>query len=67
MLDSIIKKIEEQTGNTPKHIKDEIRSISEERNVITEIGGLLLCKKYNIDINDMLEQVRNTLFKENET
>ena len=62
IFEIILKKIIEKTGKNENEIRMEIKEITLEKNITSEIASLFLCKELSIEINGFLKNIEKKLF-----
>jgi hypothetical protein len=65
MFVDIIAQISTQTNRNHQDILTEITSEEKEKNILPEVAGLYLARKYNVDMTDWYDAVEEKLFKGN--
>ena len=61
LLDEIINRIVEKTNLNYEEIKEKIKSSSKEKNLLDEIVALLFAKEYEIDLEELYEEIENKI------
>lgn len=62
VLTTIIEKIVEKSNKGQKEILQQIKKISEDRNITIEVAALIFGKEFNILFDDLYEQIEKTIF-----
>jgi len=66
VYDNTISCIMEKSGKSQHQIIEEIKVISEEKNINLEVAALYLGKNYGINIAKFYNEIEKSIFKENE-
>ena len=64
IIESIVKRIAEDTGQNAKDIFEKIKYVEKEKNVILEVTALLIGRDYNIALDNYFEGAERKIFKE---
>lgn len=64
IIENIVKRIAEDTGQNAKDIFEKIKYVEKEKNVILEVAALLIGREYNIALDNYFEGVECKIFKE---
>ena len=62
LLNRIVQKIAEKSGEKTEDILKIINKISKEKNILLEVASLLECKEYDIDFDEFLIDFEETVF-----
>ncbi|MDH7506627.1 MAG: DUF2240 family protein [Candidatus Thermoplasmatota archaeon] len=62
VLKKIVNRICEKTNLKESQVFDKINNISKEKNIIEEIAALLVLKEHNIELDDFLKEIENSIF-----
>ena len=65
LVKSIIDQFIEKTEQDEKSVFEEIKKVSNEKNISLEVAALLISREYEIDISIFLDQVEDRIFIEN--
>jgi len=61
IVSKIVRRIEEKTKINDKEILEKIKAIEKEKNINTEVATLLICKEYNINFDDFIEEIEEKI------
>ena len=64
IIENIVKRIAEDTGQNAKDIFEKIKYVEKEKNVILEVAALLIGREYNIALDNYFEGAECKIFKE---
>ncbi len=64
IIENIVKRIAEDTGQNAKDIFEKIKYVEKEKNVILEVAALLIGREYNIALDNYFEGTECKIFKE---
>ena len=64
-IKTIIARIVEKTGQDEQSVIEKIKGIEKEKNIRPEIAALLVCKEYDINVDDFFDEIEESLFREN--
>lgn len=65
ILKKIIEKIVIKTNISEQDLVEKINKIAEKKNIAKELAALMLSKEHNINVDDFLDEIEKSLFKEN--
>lgn len=64
VIDAVMHRISEKTNQDPKDIAEEIKQIELDKKILPEAATLFAAKKYNIDLEDFFEPIKNKILRE---
>lgn len=59
----MIKRIVEKTGINEQKIIEKIEEVGKEKNIDLEVAALLVCKEYDISLDDFFEKIEEKIFR----
>lgn len=64
LITRIIARICAETSLKQQDIEEEITKEGREKNILAEVAGLYVARKYNVDVRELLTEVEHGIFRE---
>jgi len=62
IIDQIVKRIAECSGQNSKEILEKIKEIEKEKNILFDVAALLIARDYDIVLDDFFEDIKNKVY-----
>ena len=59
----MVKRIVEKTGINEQKIIEKIQEVGKEKNIDLAVAALLVCKEYDILLDDLFEKIEEKIFR----
>lgn len=65
LLESIASRLVEKTNHDLKDVLAETKHVEQEKHILPEVAALFVARKYNLAVEEWIDQIEKSIFREN--